>query len=279
MKKIYVLVLLCFIINYVKAVNDLLAHYPLTSDGVDITGNNDTIRRENAPFQDGGIYCDGDYTNTRMETPRINNFSFTSLSVSFDFKADEYKTRPVIICGIFYRWLGLYLDSNGTVAMRYNNSNIESSSLTYTPNQWHSALITYDGTTAKLYIDGSLAASKTVVLDYNVNDTEISTKDYSYGLAFKGVIRNLKISNSAYYGICERNELKLDLYPNPVQDLLILKGMQPNSIVSIYAMNGNLIKTIPWNNEPIHLQSISEGMYMIRVDDVNNIYSGRFIKQ
>lgn len=196
MKKIYFLVLICFITNYAHAISGLLANYPLTSNGVDITGNNDTINRINAPFQYGGIYCNGDLSNMIMKTPQINGFLFTSFSISFDFNADEYSTRPVIMCGYDYRWLGLYLNANGTIMLKYNNSNFEMSSVPYTPHHWHSAYLNYDGVTVKLYLDGVEAISKVVTLVYGVNDTEIGAVDYSNGSGFKGLIKNLKITNS-----------------------------------------------------------------------------------
>ncbi len=196
MKKIYFLLLICLITNYAHAISGLIANYPLTSNGVDITGNNDTINRINAPFQNGGIYCNGDLPSMVMRTPQINGFSFTSFSISFDFNADEYSTRPVIMCGSSYRWLGLYLDTNGTIKLKYNNDNFETSSVPYTPHNWHSAYLNYDGVTVKLYLDGVEAISKAVTFVYVATDTEIGAVDYGTARGFKGLIKNLKITNS-----------------------------------------------------------------------------------
>lgn len=278
MKKFYVFIFLCLMADFSFAINDLLAHYPLVSDGVDLTGNNDTMIRVNAPFQDGGVYCNGDYSNMTLHTPQINNFSFTSLSVSFEFRADTFISKPVIVCGSGYRWLGFYLDVNGTVKMKYNNSNYETSSTTYNFGQWYTGLITYDGTTANLYLDGVLAVSKTVALTFILTDTEIGVEDYASGRAFKGVIKNLKITNSAYYGINETNVLKVKFYPNPVNDYAKIDGIDTDAVIRIFDMDGRLVRTLPFSNEPIDLSALREGMYMIRVEQNERSYSSRFIK-
>jgi hypothetical protein len=62
----------------------LIAHYPLISDGIDLTGNNAAMTLQNTPFQNGGIYCNGIYVYSAepnfcvAQTPPIRFFSISS---------------------------------------------------------------------------------------------------------------------------------------------------------------------------------------------------------
>jgi|GEM_PF-2313232 len=183
----------------------LLAHYPLFESGDDITGNNNTIRLVNTPFQNGGIYCNGIYEYTgggetnfcTANTSSIKNFNFNSIDVSVDFLVNDVKFQPVLVCGFGCRWLGFYLNSDATVSLYYNNINFLSSTKTYTLNTWHNARITYDGDTAKIYIDNNFACSKAVQLDYAIcgdQDATFSPTNYGRGEVLDGYLKDLKIS-------------------------------------------------------------------------------------
>ncbi|MFH1845519.1 MAG: hypothetical protein ABIF77_20225, partial [bacterium] len=93
--------ILCLLLSTVVSVNaaplaksEKIAHYPLTSDAVDITGNNGDMTLTNAPFQDGGVYCNGIYpggdpTATIVMTPEIVGLNPESCAVSAEFKISE----------------------------------------------------------------------------------------------------------------------------------------------------------------------------------------------
>ena len=185
----------------------LIAHYPLISDGVDLTGLNASMTLENTPFQNGGIYCNGIYVHSSntdycvAQSPPINSFKFESFSISMDFFASEKITQPVWIIGTSCRWLGFYLRADGTVALLYNNWDFLTTPKTYSLNEWHNAKISFDGTTVKIFLDNSLAGSLKfgngyVQLNYGTcgtADTEIGTTNYSNGEVFKGHVRNLEV--------------------------------------------------------------------------------------
>jgi hypothetical protein len=196
---------LIILINFglaLKAQKNLIADYPLLTDGKDITGNNDPMTLTNTPFQNEGIYCNGIYPNGEADneieayTPPINNFNFNAFSISVDFFVAQVKTQPVIICGSSCRWLGFYMYEDSTVELFYNNSNHLPSEIKFTPNEWHNIQISYQDTTVNAYIDNYLAFTLPVVLEYAVcgeTDTNIGVVNYSNGEAFEGYIRNLKI--------------------------------------------------------------------------------------
>ena len=186
----------------------LIAQYPLLSDGKDITGLNNTMTLINAPFENGGVYCNGLYIHGDLnyclaQTPPINNFKFSSFSISADFLVTKRKTQPVWIIGSNCRWLGFYLNDNGTVALLYNNWDFLQTTINYSLNEWHNAQITFDGTTAAIFLDNVSAGTLKfgdgyVKLNYDgsecgTSDTEIGVTNYSNGQVLEGYIRNLVV--------------------------------------------------------------------------------------
>jgi hypothetical protein len=186
----------------------LIAYYPLISNGVDSTGLNPAITLENAPFEKGGVYCNGIYPVSSnpdfyvVETPSINLLNSKSFSISMDFFVSEKKTQPVWIIGSSGRWIGFYLKADGTVALLYNNWDYLTTPITYSVNEWHNAKISFDGTTANIFLDNSLAGSLKFGNGYvelngpdTQTDTDIGTINYSNGDAFEGYVKDLKVYN------------------------------------------------------------------------------------
>ena len=57
----------------------LIAHYPLSSDANDVTGNQAPMTLINTPFQDGGIYCNGNYINVDSD---CNGYPVPDIAIS-----------------------------------------------------------------------------------------------------------------------------------------------------------------------------------------------------
>lgn len=183
-----------------KYEQNLIAYYPLKTNGNDDLGNNAAMTLTNTPFQNGGIYCNGLNNDCLALTPPVNNFKFNSFTISVDFLVTENITQPVFVCGRGCRWLGFYLKADGKVDLLYNNNNHLPSAITYSLNQWHNAQITYDGTTVNMFLDNVLVCSANIPLTYAVcgsYDTQIGVKNYSNNQVLKGFIKNLKIYNNA----------------------------------------------------------------------------------
>ena len=279
MKKMYFIFSLVFASLFARATNDLLAYYPLSTNGLDATGLNSYMTLTNAPFRNGGVYCNGVDLGYSVVTPAINNFSFTNMSISFDFYVNEFKNQPVISCGNTYRWLGFFLNSNHTVKMMYNNGNFKLSTLTYDTAQWYHGNITYDGTTAKIYLNATLAASFPVALYYIATDTRISTRYYASSGSFKGYIKNLRIANNSAYGITETTKREISVYPNPANDFLLINGADNGAIIKIFDLSGKLISLYQNNGEPLDIRNFQTGAYILLVENKKTRFSKRFIKQ
>jgi hypothetical protein len=179
-----------------------IALYPLGHNGEDRMGRYGPMSLVNAPFQDGGVYSNGIYDNDnpdtgcRIITPQLDGLSLNSFSIAVRFKALEYGYMPVFVGGTISRWTGFYLNEDGRISMKYNNSQRAECRATYAPGQWHDGMITYDGAVGRLYVDGVLACDAEFVIKHR-DDRTIGTTDYSNARVFNGVIAELTVYDRA----------------------------------------------------------------------------------
>lgn len=183
--------------------NRLIAYYPLVDDSIDVTGNQSPIHLTNTPFEEGGIYSNGKYIfdiepgGCLAQTPNIVGLDFDSFTISVRFKVSEYFElgwNPVFIGGHSGRWLGLRLQTDSTASLLYRDTGNVSSTEIYVAGTWHEATVTYDGTTARLYLDGVAAAEKEFDLTpFNDEDHDVSNTHFGHGGVFKGHLGRLKI--------------------------------------------------------------------------------------
>ena len=170
---------------------DAIAWYKLTSNANDTSGKSNAISLKGVQFKNGALYSDGVYQqSTASAYPK--NWDLTRFSISAKFYVNDItKSRPVFITG--HRWLGYYLDKNGTISMKYNNSNMVTSNTRYKINTWHSANITYENGIAYFFLDDVQIGYKKINFNFvNKNPTpSIGITDYSNGATFKGWIKDL----------------------------------------------------------------------------------------
>ena len=179
----------------------LIARYPLDSNPNDTTGNHGPMALINTPYQEGGIYCNGNYLQSGGDsclaiTPQLSDFSFQHFSIQARFKVLEVynHTRPVFVGGDLYRWVGFNLNPDGTVTFLYNNNDTINSNVHYMLNTWYEATITYDSVSGigKFYLDTTLAGSVQFQLDQG-NDRNVGITNFSNGQVFKGIFSDLRI--------------------------------------------------------------------------------------
>ncbi|MBN2029586.1 T9SS type A sorting domain-containing protein [bacterium] len=200
------LITFIFIVSFAHSQNldklTLIAHYPLSSTANDTTGNYGPMDLTNTPFQDGGIYCNGNYIGTESDscdaiTPEITDFNFKSFGVSVKFKVNDVTSRkPVIMCGRYYRWLGLFTDPDTTVGLFLGGyfDATPSSSVKFTLGEWHEMTATYDSTEgiARLYLDDAPVDSASALLDHH-HDNTFGITHGGASLVFKGFLKDFKL--------------------------------------------------------------------------------------
>lgn len=181
----------------------LIAHYPLSATANDTTGNYGPLVLTNTPFQEGALYCNGNYIGTEpdscnMYTPDISALNMKKFAISAMFKVDSITTtrRPVLVGGRFYKWCTLFIDPDSTVGLAQDGyfGTSSSSGVHYSSNTWHTIAFTYDSTEGmgRIYFDGAVVDSSTRVIDHR-DDRAFSITNGSVSRTFQGYLKDVKI--------------------------------------------------------------------------------------
>lgn len=66
-------------------------------------------------------------------------------------------------------------------------------------------------------------------------------------------------------GTNENEATALSIFPNPVHDALVIRNLQGSQIVSIYALDGRLMKTFTASGEQaIDISDLAMGIYLVK---------------
>lgn len=150
-----------------------------------------------------GQYLFGTGGGQDVRTPLITtlNTSDFQFEVEFSITGLGPNNRPVLMGGNSYRWLGIYVQPNGTIGLKHNNSNLAwSTSTVVSPGTWYTGTVKYENGVVELYVDGALALQATIGVLNTSTNLNFCTNDYSNGAAFYGCIRNLRIYNDTTLG-------------------------------------------------------------------------------
>lgn len=164
-------------------------------------------------------------------------------------------------------------------------------------NAWNHYVVSYNGTTSKIYKDGALLSTLNVTHDAVYNNGDI----FKLGLLsangatqyFNGAIDDLKIYNYALTDAqvtslfnsntltsqnFNQNNLEVSLYPNPANDVLNIEMTNEVQSIEIYNIQGQKVKAA--NQKQINIADLANGMYMIKIQDAENaIATKKFMKQ
>jgi len=74
---------------------------------------------------------------------------------------------------------------------------------------------------------------------------------------------------------------KLKIYPNPTNGLVMIESKEPVKSISIYNTMGQIIFTGNYNttNSTLDLSGYNSGMYIIKVQADNSIYTLKVLKK
>ncbi|KMQ71055.1 T9SS type A sorting domain-containing protein [Chryseobacterium koreense] len=120
----------------------------------------------------------------------------------------------------------------------------------------------------------TVPAGGVVVLVVSTNFTaEIFTAPMTLtisGVSCSGVLANEEINSAA--------TKKTVIYPNPVDSVLNVKGIQVKS-VKVYDQSGKLVQ-VNWDNNMINTHHLAKGVYSLQITDTDgNIVLERFVKK
>ena len=153
---------------------------------------------------------------------------------------------------------------------------------------WYHFVIVYDGVNSKIYRNGALlnSAPKTLNTGTNSNIFRLGLSETGAQGNFQGQLDDLKIygialsdaqvlnlynNNTLSSSNFQSNNLKFNLYPNPATDILNISMETELKSVEIYSLLGQ--KVLASNKNQMDVSSLSKGMYMVRVEDVEGSVS------
>lgn len=186
------------------------AVYPLLNDLLDATNTYGPVMLTGTPPPSApangvchnGIYF---YSNGQdIRTPLIGSMDTNDFQIDLEFQiaALPNNMAPVLMGGNGWRWLGIYVQANGTVGLKYNNSNLTWSTTTLTTGVWYLGSVRFEAGTVELWINGHMVHTLAVgpLNTNNGANINLTTNDFSNGLAHNGCIRNLAVYNDTTLG-------------------------------------------------------------------------------
>lgn len=162
----------------------------------------------------------------------------------------------------------------------YDYASIPSSNANF--GVWYEYVFTYNGTTMSVYRDGTLLGTSNATLNTNGDVFRIGVSnsgiqklqaDIDYIRVFNQALTGAQVSqiysnpNLLSNTNFSANNLKFNLYPNPTNDILNIEMENEIQSLEIYSLLGQKVMTA--NNKNINIGSLSNGLYMVRVQDID----------
>lgn len=272
----------CFAAGSLAAQTQVIAYYPLQTDLLDATATHGPIsllgNGAPAPLPPAnGVFHNGVYYGTSggqdIRTPIMSSLNTTDFQVNVEFQLAGLPASraPVLMGGNSYRWLGIYVQANGTVGIKHNNSNLLWSTTTLTTGVWYSAGLRYELGNVELFIDGASVLQAAIGPLTDGNNKNFTTNDFSNGRAHHGWIRNLLVVNdptpvatAAVYGAgCPGSAGIPSLVPANAPQIGItftqnVTNLEPNAFFSLMALGFSNTMS-PFGPLPFNLQPFGLG--------------------
>ena len=205
-------------------------------------------------------------TTARVRVRAIGNIFFAISKANFTIKAHGL---PVVL-SLFNGF------ANETSNQLYWNS------VTETGTSYYELERSSDGVNftdiAKINAAGSSTSSK----DYTYLDENVGNQNWYYRLRMVDLNGNFNYSNIISIN---RNADKsvIKVYPNPATDnIVVTHNKTSNAILNIYNVEGQLVHSEKLNPASVATQiginNFSNGFYSVKIIDINNEYTTKFIK-
>lgn len=209
-----------------------------------------------------------DYKNLNLEFDvYINELDGSTFEFgTYGIIADEFV--PVFVYSFNYTG---NLELVSSTEYDYLNANF-----TWEANKWYQLKVEIRENTIKYYIDGNLIATGDNFSKTNIEGLNFVHDNFG-GAAY---IDHIKINNVALAVESTKNK-KLNIYPNPVKD--VLKIDLPNgsqvSAVELYNITGQKVARFG-NQKDVSLHSLKTGVYLLKVfTDKGTVYTTKIIKE
>lgn len=300
--------------NFAPTSGDMIAWYPFSGNGNDISGN----QLNGAVF--GAIYTndyfgnatsalltDGFNDRVTVANSPLLNFQ-NAITISFWFNAGLLPDKEVFILshGSWQSRWKVSITPEKKIRWTVNTMNsigdLDSDFSVQTDSFYH-VVATYDGQWMALYVNGNLRSYRPLTgnirtttapflmaqmlpdnTEFNFKGTIDEVKIFDYALTPEAAQTLFENTVTAVSGV-ENSMQKLLLSPNPVGGLLNIELPEPaggDGVLSIFNSSGSLVKTLP--TKPVSSLQLSTGdwpagIYTVIFKSEKMMVSGRFVKQ
>ena len=213
--------------------------------------------------------------------------SISNLPVGNSARTVSIWIRPTTITTGFDYQVFRYgnLTTNNTYGFSYTSSAINNfgwandliGNFVLQANAWQHIVCTYNAGQATVYVNGivALTGSKptwnTILSDFtlrifagHVDDLKI----YDFALDQSQILQLYNTNTVLSSQNFNQNNLEVTLYPNPVHDILNIETALEVKSIEIYNIQGQ--KVLSSNQKQINVSDLAAGMYMVRIQDVDN---------
>jgi len=128
--------------------------------------------------------------------------------------------------------------------------------------------------------DGGQPAVLTNLYEYNINDTRKLKTIIGNVPMWEITYQNIYYYNTSATKTKEIENAKFMIFPNPAYDVLHIEGISIGSKVSIYSMDGKIVRSQMYGNSSISVSDLPEGIYLINMIEIKGHSLNRvFIKK
>jgi hypothetical protein len=231
----------------------------------------------------------------------VYNVGWTATAISVWYNSTS--TYSGYIVQGAYLGFGLYIVPSGVVNVFFDGtySGAYGSVVSVNDGNWHHIVAQNNSSTTDIYIDGVLTRTGAETL-YTMpvqnsnaklifgNSANNISGDKIYGKLdefklFSDMLTQTEITTLYQYGnnptaISENTLSKNNvvIYPNPTKDNVTINSIGLLNKISIYSINGLLIKTINEPTNTFDISDLSVGMYIIEVQTNKGISQTKVIK-
>jgi hypothetical protein len=218
----------------------------------------------------------------------INPGGYQRLEFSFDMSSTNVEEMNDLEVALWLQNLGNKEVYNSKYAYEYTSHCYPAENLRETTSGKGTRTFAWDApaqstpTGYKVYVDGSL-------VEGNTSETSISYESskqilmvevialYEGGKSSVGIVK--KFDGNGVNVMENETASNLNIYPNPVKDVVRVSGEDINSI-SVYNSLGVLVEKIEVssNNAEINMNDYNTGIYFIQVESNENVVSRKVVK-
>jgi hypothetical protein len=127
--------------------------------------------------------------------------------------------------------------------------------------------------------DSALYPASLKFLPKTVTWVRFTVTDHKTSTSNVGLSEFAVYNTKAPTGINEIGGNEVQLYPNPVKNILFIDGLTGKSKISIYDSRGKMILNKPVTGNQIDLNNLQSGLYTIIIETVKGTVTKKFAKQ